>query len=679
MNITWDKPKTVVSGHKPAHSVEPYEDWEQATRSPELAKDAQIWKPIYVDLNKGEQGDFTSAIKALVKFMLKTDRGNSIQHDADFLPVVVNIIVGELVGENVERFTRFFLYRPEAKAYDAIPECETLHIGVGFPLSKSIAATKLDTLDRVFRAAKTYARNSMTGTMPPEVLHHFVFDRPLGDKIMLGVIDKHEAVRNHLSNCQGDDHPAHLSFGFARSWPQSKVASRNGSELEFGRSLNGADVSADYNDVVYDGTVDEIQLYCGLRADSRRTYQSDSRLNVVTDMHGVQVNANNAIQLEAFTDNRLSEPTGRADSTMFVQLPQLTKAETWGGRLEFFILTGLIRIFSWADNFKCEAGELTRSPIVVQINHEILDGSQNSTGFLKSEIERLARQRSAEGVATAVVFTNSSKSRTNGHALKKLPRGDDDHIDWRIAPEDQSTSFVELWLDQLNRATLTLNGPDGIAVEMKLSRNEFTDDNDEVILPSYTVDATRQITGRGDFLVARAYVRRFASTSRTRVVLAFAPGLNKKNRGQSVQSGNYSLRLKNTVGATLYALIKVKRDDAPLAFPLDVKGSGQNTPKDQRTEVTPDVRAKPLWTVGSVTRLGTLSVHSGGNSTDVHVSDCRYVLNTNSTSFSNASSQSLEEKYTADVSAVTEVDSAKDAQSGVYALPLKAGGGHKPR
>jgi hypothetical protein len=679
MNITWDEPKTVVSGHKPAHFVEPYEDWEQATRSPKLAGDAQIWKPVFVDLSRGEQGDFTSSIKSLVKFMIKIDQGKSIQHDADFLPVVVNIIVGEMVGENVERFTRFFLYRPEAKAYDAVPECETLQIGVGFPLSKSIAATKLGALDRVFRAAKSYARNSMTGTMPPEVWHHFVFDRPLGEKIVSGFIGKQDTVGNNHVFRQGDDHTAHLSSRFVRCWTQAKVASRNGSELEFGRSLNSTDVSADYNDVVYDGTVDEIQLYRCLRSNGRRIFQADSKPNAVTTARAVQVNDYNVTQLDGLIDHLPSERSDVAEPAMFVQLPPLTKAETWGGRVEFFILSGLIRAFQWADNWRDLDGKVTRVPVVVDINHEVFADAPNGASFLRSEIERLARQRSAEGVATAVVLPDSNKSRQNSQVLMRLPRGQQDHIDWKIASDDQSISFVEVWLDQLNRATLTLKGPVGDAVELKLSRSEFLDEKGDVVLPSYTTDAKRRITGRGEFLVARAYVRRFENTSRTRIVLAFAPGLNKKNRGQSVQNGDYSLHLTNAAGATLCASIKVQRDDAPLAFPRDVQGARQSTHQDEATYAETDVRARPLWTVGPVTRLGTLSLRAGGNSTDVHLADCSDVLDTSSTSLSNATLQAPEEGQTADVSTVAEEKSATDAQSGIYALPLKAGGGHKTR
>lgn len=654
MNIIWDEPKSMVSGHKPAHIVEPYEDWEQATRNPNIADGARIWKPVFVELTRGVHGDYTSSIKALVKFMVQTDKGQTIQHDPDFLPVVVNIIVGELTGENVERFTRFFLYRPEGQAYETVPECESLHIGVGFPISDSLASATMGALDTVFRGAKRYARNSTSGEMPSEVRHHYVLDRSLGDKVVTGIVDDVVAVANERFRIETGDANAPFASRFEHYWQQSWDVARNGSAIEFGRSLNGADLSADMNDVVYDGAVDEIEFYRRLHANRGKRTLAVGNLIDPNFARPLGFNSSHGTQV---TDLAAGCPIEEADESrpiMFVQLPQLASAETWGGRLELFILSGLIRMLRWADNWKDSSGEIRRVAVVINISYEVFADAKDGTGFLEREIGRLARQRNAEGVATAVVLPSGNGFRERCQALMKLPRGEQDYVSWQIQPEDQSMSFIEIWLDQLNRATLTVTGPGGEKADLKLTRSEYTEDNGTVVLPSYTVDRKRQITGRGDFLIARAYVRRFEETSKTRIVLAFAPSLNHENRGQTVPVGAYKLQLTNEVGAPLHAAVTVQRDDTPRTFPRYARQSYLDHPGVDGVDPETEVRDMPLWTVGPVTRLGTLSAYACGSSADVYVVGGAYDRDSRSTAALYSAAGPTDGREAPDLSAITE-------------------------
>lgn len=654
MNVIWDKPKSVVSGHKPAHIVEPYEDWEQATRSPNLAAGAQIWKPVFVELNRGAHGDYTASIKALVKFMIQTDQGQTLQHDPDFLSVVVNIIVGELTGENVERFTRFFLYRPEGQAYDAVPDCETLHIGVGFPVSDAVATSSMDVLDNVFRGAKRYARNSASGEMPAEVRHHYVFDRPLGDKVVTGIVDDVVAVANERFRRETGDVNAPYASRFEHYWQQSWDVSRTGSSLEFGRSLNGADLSADMNDVVYDGTVDEIEFYRRLNANKGKRTLAVGNLMDPNFARPVGFNSSHGTQVADLAAGCPIEQADESRPIMFVQLPQLASAETWGGRLELFILSGLIRMLRWADNWKDSNGNTQRVAVVINISYEVFADAKDGTGFLEREIGRLARQRNAEGVATAVVLPSGNGFRERCQAMMKLPRGEQDYVTWQIQPEDQSMSFIEIWLDQLNRANLTVTGPSGDTATLKLSRSEYTEDDGTVVLPSYTMDRKRSITGRGDFLIARAYVRRFEETSKTRIVLAFAPSLNHENRAQSAPVGAYKLELSNEAGAPLHAAITVQRDDTPRTFPRYARQSYLDHPGVDGVDPETQVRDMPLWTVGPVTRLGTLSAYTCGSSADVYVVGGAYDRDNRSTAALYSASGPTAGREAPDLSAVTE-------------------------
>lgn len=654
MNVRWKNPKSVVSGNKSAGQVEPYEDWEQATRNPNFSEGAKIWKPVYLELSRGPHGDFSTSLKALVKFMTQVDLGKTLQHDADFLPVVVNIIVGELTGENVERFTRFFLYRPEGGAYDPVPNCETLHIGVGFPIADGVASTSMDTLDQVFRGAKRFARNSTSGAMPPEVRHHYVFDRPLGDKVATGIVDDVVAVANERFLRETGDANAPFETRFKHYWQQSWNVTRSGSSLEFGRSLNGADLSAEMNDLVYDGAVDEIEFYRRLHSSNGKRTLAVGNLVDPNFARPLGFHSSHGTQVADLAAGCPIEQADDSRPVMFVQLPQLASAETWGGRLELFVLAGLIRLLRWADNWKDSNGDTRRIALVVNISYEVFAGAKDGTGFLEFEIGRLARQRNAEGVATAVVLPSGNGFRERCQALMKLPRGESENVCWQIQPEDQSTSFIEIWLEQLNRATLEITGPGGDTVALHLTRSKYTTDDGVDVLPSYTVDHVRTITGRGDILIARAYVRRFDDTSKTRVVLAFAPTLNHENRGQAVPVGAYDLVLTNDVGAPLHASFTIQRDDTPRSFPRYARQSYLDHPGVDGVDPETQVRDMPLWTVGPVTRLGTISAYANGEASDVYVVGGAYDRDNRSDAALYSASGPTPGRETPDLSAVTE-------------------------
>lgn len=616
MNVIWDQPQTIVSGNKPAHIVEPFEDWEQATRKSKFAEVVQIWKPVFVELSRGAQGDYSSSIKALAKFMLKTDKGRTLRFDPDFLPVVVNIIVGELTGKNVERFARFFLYRSEAEAYCDIPGCETLHVGVGFPIGKSAALVTMDALDSVLRGAKRYARNATSGDMPAEVQHHYVLDRTLHDKIATGIIDEvqvvsNERFRNEINYRATSGEARHEYF-----WQQTWQAVRGGDGVAFGRSLNGSDSSADLNDVVYDGAVDEFELYRQLKSNNaKRPMAVGSRI------------APNAFDIDFFSSPQSSGlPTSGSEANgndvrpvMFVQLPSLSNAPSKTGRLEFFILAGVIRMLRWADNWTDNNGAKCRVAATIKLSQNVSAIANQGAGFLEREIARLARQRTAEGVATAVVLSQDTEDQERSLTELKLPRGETGHFTCDIQSEDQSLSFMEIWLDQLNKASLKVTGPIGDPIDLNLTRGRYTTDDGSVVLTDYTLDKKRSVIGRGDYVIARAYVRRFQDTSKTRIVLAFAPSLNQENRGQVAPAGAYKLELTNQTGAPLHASITVHRENAQNADTHLASNSDPNQHGAEELDPEARLHGMSLWTVGPVSRLGSLASYAGQNVSDVYV------------------------------------------------------------
>jgi hypothetical protein len=105
---------------------------------------------------------------------------------------------------------------------------------------------------------------------------------------------------------------------------------------------------------------------------------------------------------------------------MAVQLRQMATLETWGARLDLFILLGLQRLFYWADRWT-EDGEVKRAPLVVNISYGVLAGPKDGSGLIESEIARMVAARIAEGVPTAVVLPSGNGYLNMIHLKPKKP------------------------------------------------------------------------------------------------------------------------------------------------------------------------------------------------------------------------------------------------------------------
>ncbi|SLN71422.1 hypothetical protein TRL7639_04237 [Falsiruegeria litorea R37] len=669
MNVIWNEPKSMVSGNKPADIVEPFEDWEQAMRDPKSAKGARVWKPVFVELNRGKQGDYTSTLQSLVNHMIRTDKGKTLQYDRDFLAVVVNIIVGELAGENVERFTRFFLYRPEAIAYDSVLGCETLHIGVGIPISRLVTSGNLDGLDRAFRGAKRYARHAASGEMPAVVQHHYVLDRPLCDKVVTGYVDDEISVANERFRCETEEVNSTAPSRIDHYWRQSWSVSRTGAALEFGHSSNGSDLSAEMDDMIYDGAVDEVEFYRLLNANKQKSIAMAAGKCMARNINRPLEARITEDNLDAqTTESHSAQNPSDARPVMFVQLPKLASDEPWAGRLEFYVLTGVIRLLRWADNWKDNKGKTRRVAVVINISYKNLSDATDGTGFLEREIRRLARLRNAEGVATAVVMSNDSATHESQRVNMRLPCKETDVVNWQIQPEVQAVSFVEVWLEQLNRATLVITGPGGDQVDLKLTRSQIVGDDGSIARASYTVDRKRLVTGRGEFVISRAYVRRFGDTAKTQIVVAFAPSLNRDNRGQSVPTGDYRLELTNEAGAPLHAEITLRCNNSVRTVPDFAPQPRADGPGiDGISSETEVARNVPLWTVGRVARLGAFSAYPDGSLADVYVVGGTYDQENETKRVMNSKSVSADD---CDVMGLPVAPEEQSARSGVLTSGL---------
>ena len=286
---------------------------------------------------------------------------------------------------------------------------------------------------------------------------------------------------------------------------------------------------------------------------------------------------------------------------MAVQLPQLATLETWGARLDLFILLGVQRLIHWADRW-VEEGQVKRAPLVINISYGILAGPKDGSGLIEAEIARLVAARNGEGVPTVVVLPSGNGFRDNCRARMTLAPATRGEVTLRLLPDDQSVSFVEIWLTGLDRMRLAITPPQGTKFD-RLIQN---------------IDAVFDWQGNlGAGLMqtmARIYVRPYpaqpgAAQGRTRVTIAFLPSQNHEVPHQVVPAGAYLFHLTNGGDTPVHAVIETQRDETPPSFPTwgrqayldDAMAHGWDSQMADYSDPTPE---------SAVERAGTLSAYA---------------------------------------------------------------------
>lgn len=139
-----------------------------------------------------------------------------------------------------------------------------------------------------------------------------------------------------------------------------------------------------------------------------------------------------------------------------VQLAPAMTHDTSGRRLESFLVLGL----RWMATRALQEGR----DLVVNISLGSLAGSGDSSNFIadqiRAEIEDFQRQGKGRRMSVVMAYGNSWRS--NLVAKMTLEPGKPRSVDWRILPEDYSSSYLEVRLPTgASGVTLTLTSPDG--------------------------------------------------------------------------------------------------------------------------------------------------------------------------------------------------------------------------
>ncbi|MFN4157884.1 MAG: hypothetical protein ACK4GO_05715 [Gemmobacter sp.] len=586
MKLDWSEPSTTgahLDDTTPVDLVDPYENWERLTR-PGWQKgngqdtDQELWQPVYVELlpRKGEH------YQSLAKQLLDAENATSMVLDPDAAAMLMEI-EGTANDQNVpEELLRFFVYRPESLAYSTkgagtldLPY-KVIQVGPAIPFAF------VEQADREFQWAPV-ARNR-------------------GSEVVTAVIDGVMGIANERFRLPDDK--TRIQRFWAQGMPsRSEESGRFEVGIHYDKGglddlLRNFPVEADFYRAFYPkgmvGTLRTIPR--GLTDIADQTFYRPFGFQATHGTHVLDLAAGWPCE---------SAPPDRP--IVAVQLPQLATFETWGARLDLFILSGVLRILRWADRWPRFPGappdEVVRAPVVINISYGTQAGPKDGRGFLEAEIARLVGLRNAAGIPTAVVLPSGNAYRTQCHAEMRLPRQGTNAVTLRVQPEDLSVSFVEIWLDELGKASLTITPPVGPARTIHLMPE------------AQVVDWRRSSTDtRGKEVpttIGRIYVRHFPGSdkdgARTRVVIALCPTMNHDDPKKTAPPGPYGIALRNGGRKPLVARLDVQRDDSLSDFPM----YGRQAYLDHEAVhcIDPETLMQnlPCPDRGPITRGGTLS------------------------------------------------------------------------
>jgi len=566
-NKTW---RTTPTADRPPASVNPYQDWQRQNRRP--GSDAG-WAPVFVSLTPeaGESPrDAAARLWALIQQSgTGSAEGRFLAIDAISLAYLQRVWSGDS-AEALRRFGRFFVWRPEALAYDA-----TAPNGDAMPFE----------IVHVCPATPALADASPATAAPASAtdLAGFGGDALAGRS---GTAD--------ILTCIIDDQ---ISYGHERLTRTLPDGSRKARSIAVWQQMLGRLSQADPRFVTVGGLAlaDEIDRVLAAH-DERAMYDQAVLAPLVP---GVPVAASSAAAKRPrdfrgthgtyVADLAAGYPAEDAPETrpiLGVELPAQATADTSGALLDAYLV--LAGMFVTLVRDLSPGGAAVAQ--VINLSYAINAGPKDGTGFVEAELDRLVQARDAADAPTWLVLPAGNSFRDLGHAEDRLSAGQSTTLDWRIHGDDRSPSYLELWCTGNPEGRLEIVAPDGSAGSFTLHLGRCWDWRTQ-----------------DDVLIGRAYRRHFAATGRTRLLIALNASENYDASQSTVPAGAYKLTLHAPVDASLDFTMDIQRDDTPTGFPFFGRQSYFDSPEVDAVDPETTVIEKPRTGSKPIVRQGTLS------------------------------------------------------------------------
>jgi hypothetical protein len=310
--------------------------------------------------------------------------------------------------------------------------------------------------------------------------------------------------------------------------PHSPTGPAN--DIRLGRTLTEAEI-----DAMLATGAQEADLYRHL---SRALYPAPAHSALLRRIgHGSHV-------LDLAAGAAFSDPMAQSP-LLAVQLPPASIAETAGRRMDAHLIQGLRWIL--AETLR-RANGTDLPPLIINLSIGALAGPGDATEFLAEwlsyEIARHHRLAPGAELRITGAYGNARLSRLTARAEARIPHPVT--LDWRILPDDATSSFLELRVDQTLTAglSLTLTPPIGSG------------------LPTLTADwpatpGAHSLTSPTGPIAAATFIAEQGGQALCHLSLAPTKGPNR------AAPGLWRVTLRTTQNEPVRVIARVQRDDTP--------------------------------------------------------------------------------------------------------------------
>lgn len=405
-----------------------------------------------------------------------------------------------------------------------------------------------------------------------------------GTPVVIGIIDDgiafaHARVRTALGQSR-------VEYWWLQDGPWS---SKPGA-LSVGTELARGQINALLNKCTHGGAVDEDELYqrAGLTDFHREGHNSAAWRGA----HGTHV-------MDLACGYDMSD--GRDDRPIIiVQLPARTTADTSGGDLGYYADYAIKYILDRAQKIGIARG-FTNLPVVINFSYGRIAGPHDGTSEIERMIEDHIARAAARGVTLRVVLPAGNNYLARCHAQLAFDRPGRSHsLHWRIQPDDQTPSYLEVWMPKRPagkaraRVRLTVTTPTG-------DRKSITDRHGA--LESWDSPA-------GIYAQMR-YTDMVAPTSRGLFLLTLRPTADLDPRNALAPSGAWTITLTNkTLTPTNEVHAWIQRDDSLYGHPIRGRQSYFDDPDYRRFDeggraIEIDDPKSPVRRAGTLNAIAT--------------------------------------------------------------------------
>lgn len=289
-------------------------------------------------------------------------------------------------------------------------------------------------------------------------------DKPPKDAVIIGVIDEGIALAHERVRLAGGQRSRIVA-----AWQQGGTfGGPDGSDpqdLPFGHELYQSDINALIATHSHNGWLDEDAFN---RAAGLTEMQYPLGANA---LERVIAHGSHVMDLAAGEDANEMDPKRLARMPIVaVNLPRREIIGMAGTFLQFFVLHAMQRIVDMADAMWAEHYPDDPEggfPVVINLSFGQHAGPKNGTSQIEKAFAKLTAGRDKKNPIRLVIPAgNGNLSR--GNAIAPIAKDSMVDMPWRMLPEDQSSNFVELWVEldgevasDTHPVIVTLTAPNG--------------------------------------------------------------------------------------------------------------------------------------------------------------------------------------------------------------------------